>query len=83
MLAMRLDASINDVLSDDLDLSPNDEEEDDDAVEVEEKEDEDVNIQDMFRLNWDDTLAHSFREGNFSANFLAKLHLANDSKITI
>ncbi|CAJ2646723.1 unnamed protein product [Trifolium pratense] len=42
-----------------------------------------TNIQDMLKLNWDITLSHSLREGNFSADWLAKLGSANDTKIKI
>ncbi|GAU48971.1 hypothetical protein TSUD_188180 [Trifolium subterraneum] len=42
-----------------------------------------TNIQDMLKFNWNVTLCHSLREGNFSADFLAKLGSANDTKIKI
>ncbi|GAU26503.1 hypothetical protein TSUD_361360 [Trifolium subterraneum] len=50
------DATIGDVLSDDLDLSPIDEEEDDDALEVEENEDEDGDLDDFQDYGLDDIL---------------------------
>ncbi|XP_045802689.1 uncharacterized protein LOC123896330 [Trifolium pratense] len=40
-----------------------------------------TNIQDMLKLNWDVTLSHSLREGNCSADWLAKLGSTNDAKI--
>ncbi|GAU33259.1 hypothetical protein TSUD_333820 [Trifolium subterraneum] len=42
-----------------------------------------ANIQDLLVLEWDVSLKHSVREGNFCADFLAKLGSANDEKFSI
>ncbi|GAU37589.1 hypothetical protein TSUD_365100 [Trifolium subterraneum] len=42
-----------------------------------------ANIQDLLVLEWDVSLKHSLRKGNFCADFLAKLGSANDEKFFI
>jgi ribonuclease HI len=42
-----------------------------------------ANIQDLLKLEWDVSVRHSLREGNFCADFLATLGSANEAKLSI
>jgi hypothetical protein len=41
-----------------------------------------ASIKDLLQLDWEVRISHSLREGNYSADFLAKLGSANDDKLT-
>ncbi|MCI12539.1 ribonuclease H protein [Trifolium medium] len=42
-----------------------------------------ANIHDLLKLDWDISLSHTLREGNACVDFLAKLGLTNDTKLTV